>query len=115
MCNEFFVVIVCNFRCRLDDMMDNSFLHGGIPAAHTLYGVASTISAAICVYFKSMRRVFSSNHPDMIKLYTETILEFWQGQTMEIYWRDTYTCPSEEQYLEMVSRSKYMFRVMSRV
>jgi geranylgeranyl diphosphate synthase type 3 len=80
-----------------------------------VYGVASTISAAICVYFISLKRVLSSNHSDLLKLYTEMILELWRGQAIEIYWRDNYTCPSEEEYLEMVKRSKDRVRAMSRI
>ena len=93
-------------HCRIDDILDNSTLRRGIPAAHTVYGVASTISAAMCVYFKSMRKVLSFNHPDGIKLYIEMLLEFWRGQAIEISWRDNRTCPSEEEYLDMANRSK---------
>jgi geranylgeranyl diphosphate synthase type 3 len=115
-CVRSFVLQLClTLHCRIDDIQDNSSPRRGIPAAHTVYGVASTISAAICVYFTSLQRVLTSNQPDMIKLYTEMILEFWQGQAMESYWRDTYTCPSEEEYLEMVKRSKDRVRAMSRI
>ena len=100
---------------RFDDILDRSSLRRGIPAAHTVYGVASTISAAICVYFLSLQRVLSSNHPDFLKLYIEMNLELWRGQAIEIYWRDNYTCPSEEEYLEMVKRSKDRVRAMSRI
>jgi len=93
-------------HCRIDDIQDNSALRRGIPAAHTVYGVGSTISAAMCVYFKSMQMVLSFNHPDCIKLYTEMFLELWQGQATEISWRDNRTCPSEEEYLDVVNRSK---------
>lgn len=35
----------------------------------------------------------------------EQILELFRGQGMEIYWRDNYTCPAEEEYIQMVKRS----------
>ena len=102
LCKEVCVTIVYNLHCRIDDIQDNCFLHRGIPAAHTVYGVASTISAAICVNVISLQTVLSSNLPEMIKLYIEMILEIWQGQAMEIYWCDNHTCPLEEKYLKMV-------------
>ena len=102
-------------HCRFDDIQDNCSLRRGIPAAHTVYGVPSTISAAIYVYFISLQTVLSCNQPEMIKLYTEMMLEMWRGQAIEIYWRDNYTCPSEEEYLEMVKRSKDRVRAMSRI
>ena len=103
------------FHCRIDDIQDNSLLRRGIPAAHTVYGVASTISSAICVYLILLQRVLSCNKPEMIKLYTEMMLEMWRGQAIEIYWRDNYICPSEEEYLEMIKGSKNRVRTMIRV
>ena len=100
-------------HCRFDDIQDNSFLRRGIPAAHTVYGVASTISAVICALSKSLQRALSINHPELIKLYTEINLDFWRGQEIEIYWHDNHTCPSEEEYLEMVKRSKDRVGAMS--
>jgi len=102
-------------NCRIDDILDNSWLRRGIPAAHTVYGVASTIRAAMYVLFISLPRALSSNQPEMIKLYTEMMLEVWRGQAIEIYWRDNYICPSEEEYLEMVDKSKDRVRAMSRI
>lgn len=38
-------------------------------------------------------------------MYTEQVLELHRGQGMEIYWRDNYTCPTEEEYKKMTVRS----------
>ena len=66
-------------HCKSNDIQDNASLCRGIPAAHTVYGVASTISAAMYVIFISLHRVLSINHPEMIKLCTEMMLEGWRG------------------------------------
>jgi len=76
--------------CRFDDILDNSFLRKGIPAAHSMYGVSSTISSAICVHLISVQKALSSNHADMIKLYTEMSLDLRRGTEMEISWRDNH-------------------------
>jgi geranylgeranyl diphosphate synthase type 3 len=81
--------------CRIDDIQDNSSLRRGIPAAHTVYGVARTISAAIYVIFISLQRALSSDQTEMIKLLTEMMMETWQKQAIEIYWRENYICPSK--------------------
>jgi geranylgeranyl diphosphate synthase type 3 len=106
---------VYNLLCRFDDILDNSTLRGGIPAAHKVYGVPGTVGAAMCVYFMSLQRLVTTNKPELIKLFTEMIVEFWRGQAMEIYWRDNHICPSEEEYLEMLKRSKDRVRAMSRI
>lgn len=40
------------------------------------------------------------------KVYTEQLLELHRGQGMEIYWRDNFDCPTEEEYKIMTKRSK---------
>ena len=91
---------------RLDDIQDNSILRRGIPVAHSIYGVASTIIAANYVIFLALERVLNLGHPEAIAVYNEQLLELCRGQGMEIYWRDNYICPSEEEYKEMTKRSK---------
>jgi hypothetical protein len=43
------------------------------------------------------------------------MLDLWRGQEMNICWRDNHTCPSEEEYLEMVKRSKDRVRTKSKI
>ena len=100
-------------HCRIDDIEDNSILRRGIPVAHSIYGVASTINAANYVIFIALERVLSLNHPEATTVYTEQLLELHRGQGMEIYWRDSYTCPSTEEYQEMTKRSKHRVRAMN--
>jgi geranylgeranyl diphosphate synthase type 3 len=106
---------VYNLHCRIDDIQDNSTLRRGIPAAHTIYGVASTISAVLYLILRGLKTAQSVNHPEAMKVCTEQLFEMYWGQGMEIYWRDNYICPSLEEYKEMVKRSKDMVRAMSRI
>jgi len=92
--------------CRIDDIQDNSILRRGIPVAHSIYGVASMINAANYLLLKGLKRVQSLKHPDAIRVYTEQLLEFYCAQGLEICWRDNYTCPSLEEYKQMIKRSK---------
>jgi geranylgeranyl pyrophosphate synthase len=98
-----YVIIMC---CRIDDIQDNSILRRGIPAAHTVYGVASTINAANYLLLKGLKKVQRLNHPDAITVATEQLLDLYYCQGLEIYWRDNYTCPSLEEYKQMIKNSK---------
>lgn len=53
-----------------------------------------------------MERLQSLGHPEATSVYMEQLLELHRGQGMEIYWRDNFTCPSEEEYKQMTVRSK---------
>ena len=101
-------------HCRIDDVQDNSILRRGIPAAHTIYGVPSTVNAANYVHFIVLKRLQSLNHPKAMALCTEHMLELYHGQGMEIYWRDNYMCPTVEEYKNIAKGSKYRVRIMSR-
>ncbi|XP_018571729.1 geranylgeranyl pyrophosphate synthase [Anoplophora glabripennis] len=98
------VKILHNSSLLIDDIQDNSILRRGIPVAHSIYGVASTINTANYTSFIALERVMDLNHPEAISIALEQILELYRGQGMEIYWRDNFTCPSEEEYKQMVKR-----------
>jgi len=93
-----------NASLLLDDIEDNSVLRRGIPVAHSIYGVASTINSANYVYFLGLERVLSLHHPQATVVFCEQLLELHRGQGMEIHWRDSFTCPSEEEYKQMTIR-----------
>ncbi|KAJ8670689.1 hypothetical protein QAD02_001948 [Eretmocerus hayati] len=93
-----------NSSLLIDDIQDSSILRRGIPVAHSIYGVASTINAANYVMFIALERVISLNHPEATQVYTEQLLELHRGQGMEIYWRDNFICPSEDEYRIMTVR-----------
>lgn len=50
---------------RIDDIEDNSCLRRGVPVAHSIYGVASTINAANYVFFLALQKVQQLGHPDV--------------------------------------------------
>ncbi|XP_074643488.1 geranylgeranyl pyrophosphate synthase-like [Tubulanus polymorphus] len=93
-----------NASLLIDDIEDNSILRRGIPVAHNIYGVAQTINSANYVYFLGLQKVLSLGHPDATTVFTEQLIELHRGQGMDIYWRDSYSCPTEEEYKEMVIR-----------
>uniref|UniRef100_A0A182Y818 Geranylgeranyl pyrophosphate synthase n=1 Tax=Anopheles stephensi TaxID=30069 RepID=A0A182Y818_ANOST len=91
------VQMLHNSSLLIDDIEDNSILRRGIPVAHKIYGVASTINAA-------NYKVQQLGHPEATQVYTEQLLELHRGQGMEIYWRDNFTCPTESEYKQMTIR-----------
>ncbi|XP_023023224.1 geranylgeranyl pyrophosphate synthase quemao isoform X1 [Leptinotarsa decemlineata] len=98
------VQILHNSSLLLDDIQDNSILRRGIPVAHSIYGVASTINTANYTSFIALERVVDLQHPEAIPIALEQILELYRGQGMEIYWRDNFSCPTEQEYKQMVVR-----------
>jgi geranylgeranyl diphosphate synthase type 3 len=52
------------------------------------------------------------NNPKLIEIFTEELLNLHRGQGMDLYWRDSLTCPSEADYLEMVgNKTGGLFRL----
>eukprot|EP00088_Acartia_fossae_P001363 TRINITY_DN10527_c0_g1_i2.p1 TRINITY_DN10527_c0_g1~~TRINITY_DN10527_c0_g1_i2.p1 ORF type:complete len:336 (-),score=61.34 TRINITY_DN10527_c0_g1_i2:720-1703(-) len=98
------VQMLHNASLLIDDIEDSSLLRRGIPVAHHIYGQASTINCANYVMFIGLERCHSLGHPEASRVFTEQLLELHRGQGMEIYWRDNFTCPSEEEYKQMITR-----------
>ncbi|GKZ33169.1 hypothetical protein AbraIFM66950_002958, partial [Aspergillus brasiliensis] len=86
-----------------DDIQDNSKLRRGLPVAHSIFGIAQTINSANYAYFLAQERLRELNHPEVYEIYTEELLRLHRGQGMDLYWRDCLSCPTEEDYIEMIA------------
>ena len=85
----------------MDDVEDNAELRRGIPVAHAVYGVPQTINTANYVYFLAMQELLSLK-ADCMRTVTDELLELHRGQGLDLFWRDSLTCPTEEEYVQMV-------------
>jgi geranylgeranyl diphosphate synthase, type III len=97
----------------IDDVEDGSLLRRGIPVAHSIFGTAQTINSANYVYFLALQELHKlGNWKEAIGIFTEELLNLHRGQGMDLYWRDTLTCPTEDDYLEMVqNKTGGLFRL----
>jgi geranylgeranyl diphosphate synthase type 3 len=96
----------------VDDVEDSSVLRRGIPVANSIFGVAQTINSANYVYFKALQELLLMQNPKLVEIFTEELLNLHRGQGMDLYWRDSLTCPSEADYLEMVgNKTGGLFRL----
>jgi geranylgeranyl diphosphate synthase type 3 len=87
----------------VDDVEDNSLLRRGFPVAHSIFGVPQTINSSNYVYFIAMQEVQKLKNQKAMSVFVEELLNLHRGQGMDLFWRDTLTCPTEDDYLEMVS------------
>ncbi|KAH0293178.1 geranylgeranyl diphosphate synthase 1, partial [Aureobasidium sp. EXF-3399] len=96
----------------IDDVEDSSVLRRGVPVAHNIFGTAQTINSANYVYFCALRELMKLNNPRAIEIYNDELLNLHRGQGMDLFWRDSLTCPSEHDYLEMVgNKTGGLFRL----
>lgn len=96
----------------IDDVEDNSLLRRGLPVAHSLFGVPQTINSANYVYFCALEELQKLNNPKCISIFADELLNLHRGQGMDLFWRDTLTCPTEDEYLEMVgNKTGGLFRL----
>ncbi|XP_077439023.1 geranylgeranyl pyrophosphate synthase [Vanacampus margaritifer] len=91
-----------NASLLIDDIEDSSNLRRGFPVAHSIYGIPSVINSANYVYFLGLEKVLTLNNPEAVRVFTRQLLELHRGQGLDIHWRDTYTCPTENEYRDMV-------------
>ncbi|KAF9073106.1 isoprenoid synthase domain-containing protein [Rhodocollybia butyracea] len=94
----------------VDDIEDDSQLRRGRPVAHKVYGIPQTINTANYVYFLAFQELFTLNESllgskvhDLHAIVNAELLSLHRGQGLEILWRDSLTCPSEEEYIDMVN------------
>src|SRR5215471_1007260 len=82
----------------VDDVEDSSILRRGVPVAHNIFGTPQTINSANYVYFLALEEVQKLHNLSAIDVYVKELLNLHRGQGMDLFWRDTLTCPSEEEY-----------------
>ena len=83
-----------------------------MPVTHSIFGVAQTLNSANYVYFCALQELLKLNNPKSIQIYTDELCNLHRGQGMDLFWRDTLTCPTEEDYLEMVgNKTGGLFRL----
>ncbi|KAK2012601.1 polyprenyl synthetase [Colletotrichum eremochloae] len=96
----------------IDDVEDSSSLRRGLPVAHNIFGVAQTINSANYIYFRALQELQRLKNPKTITIFAEELVHLHRGQGMDLFWRDTLTCPTEEDYLEMVgNKTGGLFRL----
>jgi len=96
----------------VDDVEDSSLLRRGLPVAHSIFGTAQTINSANYIYFCALQELQKLKNPAAVTIYTEELLNLHRGQGMDLFWRDTLTCPTEDDYLEMVgNKTGGLFRL----
>ncbi|KAJ9122182.1 hypothetical protein QFC24_004411 [Naganishia onofrii] len=116
----------------MDDVEDDSQLRRGIPVTHKIFGVPQTINTANYVYFQAYQELFkfrrrsrdgvTRNGQDsastqeseiyLDEVITEELINLHRGQGLDLFWRDSLTCPTEEEYIQMVlGKTGGLFRI----
>ena len=96
----------------IDDVEDSSLLRRGLPVAHSIFGTAQTINSANYIYFIALQELQKLKNPMAIGIFAEELVHLHRGQGMDLFWRDTLTCPTEDDYLEMVgNKTGGLFRL----
>ncbi|TEB20764.1 farnesyltranstransferase [Coprinellus micaceus] len=99
-----------NASLLFDDIEDYTELRRGQPVAHRVFGLPQTINTAAYAMFVAMSKLYTipnlqpSTHQTLMDIFLEEIIELHRGQGLEIYWRETGTCPSEEEYFCMIKQ-----------
>jgi len=110
------ISILHNASLMVDDIEDNSKLRRGIPVTHLVYGVPMTINTANYMYFVAMEDVYNTGKPEAVRVFLEELLNLHRGQGRDILWRESSTCPSEEEYNQMVlDKTGGLFRLCLRL
>ncbi|CAD6568039.1 MAG: geranylgeranyl pyrophosphate synthetase [Cyphobasidiales sp. Tagirdzhanova-0007] len=98
----------------MDDVEDDSILRRGSPVAHKIFGIPQTINCANYVYFlayqqlgllQSARSHSQGGSANLLEIVNDELLNLHRGQGMDLYWRDSLTCPTEQEYIDMVSNT----------
>lgn len=110
------VQMLHNASLMIDDIEDNSKMRRGIPVCHSVFGIPSTINTANYVYFLALKECRDNLTAHSMDIFIEEVLLLHRGQGLDIMWRDTCSCPTEQEYLSMVGdKTGGLFRLSVRL
>ncbi|KAE8853025.1 hypothetical protein PTNB73_10212 [Pyrenophora teres f. teres] len=99
----------------LDDIEDGSSLRRSHPATHTVFRIAQTINSGCWEILNAVQETQQLG-PEAVKIVLEELSELHIGQSYDLYWTQHSCCPSEDVYLEMVSKKTGgLFRLIVRL
>ncbi|OAA34865.1 geranylgeranyl diphosphate synthase [Metarhizium rileyi] len=105
-----------NASLLIDDIQDSSKLRRGVPVAHSIFGIAQTINSANLAYFVAQKELEQLTNPRAYAIFTEELVNLHRGQGMELHWRDSLQCPTEDEYMRMVgNKTGGLFRLAIRL
>ncbi|KJZ73007.1 Geranylgeranyl pyrophosphate synthase [Hirsutella minnesotensis 3608] len=101
----------------LDDVQDSSELRREFPVAQSIFGMAQTINSANYICYVALQELLKLNNQSAVSIFAEEVISLHRGQGMELSWRDTLKCPTEDEYVDMVddktsSLSRLAIRLM---
>lgn len=100
----------------LDDVEDDSDLRRGYPTAHQVYGKAQAINSATYMVFMHLQTTKAFLGEKAATFFIEEMMFLHRGQGLDLYWRESHTCPSESDYLDMVrNKTGGLFRLAARL
>lgn len=90
-----------------------------LAVTHKIYGIPQTINTATYVFFLAYQELLQLREKEQLlspdgsipkyqeldRIVTEELLNLHRGQGLDLFWRDTLTCPTEEEYISMVNNS----------
>ena len=110
------IQLLHNASLMIDDIEDNSKMRRGIPVCHAIYGIPTTINTANYVYFLAQKKCRELRGDGTIDIFIEEVLRLHRGQGLDILWRDSNHCPTEQEYLFMVvDKTGGLFRLAVRL
>ncbi|RAH84320.1 terpenoid synthase [Aspergillus japonicus CBS 114.51] len=99
----------------LDDIEDSSPLRRGHPSAHTQFGTAQTVNAATYTLMTLTASIHQHLGPQALAAFLEEMQNLGMGQALDLHWTFAATCPTVEEYLEMVDlKTGSLFRLVVR-
>jgi geranylgeranyl diphosphate synthase type I len=106
------VEFIHNFSLVHDDIMDNDDLRHGIPTVHKSFGVPLAILSGDILFSKAFQILSTTNVNSikdssllsMIKKLSSACVDICEGQAKDIQFSEDQNFPSEEEYIEMISK-----------
>ncbi|KAK1149438.1 hypothetical protein N8T08_006661 [Aspergillus melleus] len=113
---SYLVDLLHNASLILDDIEDGSPKRRGKPSTHVIFGHSQAINSANFMFVGAVKFAQNFRSPNAISILLEELQNMYLGQSWDLYWMYNLSCPSPDEYLNMVdNKTGALFRLLVRL
>ncbi|XP_041970927.1 geranylgeranyl pyrophosphate synthase-like isoform X2 [Aricia agestis] len=104
-----------DFQKGGDDVQDGTQFRRNLPSAHRIYGTPWAANASTFCFMAALKKIADLGNPEAVDNFCQEMMSALDGIALDLYWRDAFICPTENEYMEMVKLKNSFFTLNLRI
>ncbi|XP_041970694.1 geranylgeranyl pyrophosphate synthase-like [Aricia agestis] len=86
----------------LDDVQDGTQYRRNLPSTDRIYGIPLSVNSSVFCLIVALEKLKNLQNSAVFDIYCKEVKSALDGIAADLYWRDAFVCPTEDEYKAMV-------------